>query len=95
MYIAKWILISGGLLLVWLVLAVRTMWRQIRCLRYCYIDMSDWAEEQLSMAATDSDYARFAVGEWGQKVDHHARLMRRVRLSPVDRDDKRYPSAMR
>lgn len=90
-----WSLVFVGL--VWLLFRAR---KQIRCLRYCYLSMSEWTYQHLDGIRayyldaygrddTLDDLAEFDK-KWAEEVKENAAAMRRAGIPPLTTSDHQY-----
>lgn len=93
MYLTPWKLWAVGIGFAWLVRALWRASRRVRCLRYCYIEISDQyvgvLDELLdspesSIEGIRSQLSRYKK-EWGARIDEHAAMMRRADVPPFDK----------
>ena len=84
-----------------LLLLVYRLWKQIRCLKYCYVEISDWGVDTLEdirahYSETDGETGVYRplrnYGEaWNAKNDELKRMMKRAGLRPPNLSDLMYP----
>lgn len=94
-------LIAGALLVTALITLIVRQQRRILCLRYCYMDLSDWAATKLGSICEDvvanlgrenaSDELAHWQDDWKKQLKYHHAMMRRAGLSFVNDSDLTYP----
>jgi hypothetical protein len=94
-------LITGALLVTALIAVIVRQHQRILCLRYCYINLSDWAATKLGRISEDvvadlgregtSDELAHWQDDWNTKLKYHHAMMLRAGLSFVNDSDVAYP----
>lgn len=97
MYLNPWWLGGFVLLGAWLLLGRWTVGRGERVLRHCYLEMSDWALEELRDFRSSCKFgtehweliedSEHTEQEWNRLIEKHFAVLRKVGVR-LSRDDK-------
>ena len=103
MYVSQWILLAAGVVVLGLTLALAHIVdqrRRLECLRWCYLDLSDWtfnrvrdARDQCVELGGEENipYALVEVVEECEAMtEHHLQVMKRARVTPPSEADGMY-----
>ncbi|MGI9415226.1 MAG: hypothetical protein ACR2PM_16235 [Hyphomicrobiales bacterium] len=101
MCVEPWQTVLLMVILALLFFLVFRLWKQVRCLKFCYIEISDWSVDTLEdirahYLEADGETGvyrplRHYSDGWHGKNDELKRMMKRAGLRPPNLSDLMYP----
>lgn len=100
MYIEKWILIGLALAFATLLILCFRLIKQVKAMRFCFLNFSDWAHREMSENRTyltekygkehiSTDITKFEH-KWAEQLKYTDQVMERAGLAKLSNEDKWY-----